>query len=237
VVASFAATPATQPWIIHLAEGTDAVAAAELSWLDRLGCLAGNTVLVHGAGLTAPDIERVVARAAAVIWCPSSNLAMLGRTLDPRRLFDAGRLALGSDSRLSGARDLLDELRVATEHSDLTPRELLRLVTTAARDILRLPDVGGLDAGQRADLLILHDAGGDPYRRLVDINRKDFCAIIRDGAPLITDLDFVDWFASRHIEAVPALLDGQPKLLARALAQPEVIALEPGLDIGTVAEG
>jgi hypothetical protein len=231
VVESFAATPAIQPWIIHLAEGADAIAAAELAWLDRLGCLADNTVLVHGAGLTAMDIERVIMRNAAVIWCPSSNLSMLGRTLDPRRLFDAGRLALGSDSRLSGARDLLDELRVAAAHSDLAPRELLRLVTTAARDILRLPDVGGLDAGQCADLLILRDTGGDPYQQLVDIKRKDVCAVVRAGVPLIADPDFADWFASAGIEAVPALLDGQPKLLARALAQPEVIALEPGFDM------
>ena len=208
VVESFAATPASQPWIIHLAEGTDAIAAAELSLLDQLGCLADNTVLVHGAGLTAADIERVIARDAAVIWCPSSNLSMLGRTLDPRRLFDAGRLALGSDSRLTGARDLLDELRVAAAHSDLTPRELLRLVTSDARGILRLPDVGGLDAGQRADLLILRDTGGDPYQQLIDIKRKDICAVVRGGAPLIADPGFADWFAACDVEAVQVLLDG-----------------------------
>ena len=231
VLESFAATPACQPWIIHLAEGTDAIAAAELAWLDRLGCLAANSVLVHGAGLTATDIERVIARDAAVIWCPSSNLSMLGRTLDPRRLFDAGRLALGSDSRLTGARDLLDELRVAAAHSDLTARELLRLVTSAARDILRLPDVGGLDAGQRADLLILRDTGGDPYQQLVDISRNHIRAVIRDGMPLVADPDFTDWFALCAIEAVCVLLDGRPKLLARALAQPEVIALESGVYI------
>jgi cytosine/adenosine deaminase-related metal-dependent hydrolase len=231
VVESFAATPASQPWIIHLAEGTDAISAAELSWLDQLGCLADNTVLVHGAGLTAADIERVIARDAAVIWCPSSNLSMLGRTLEPRRLFDAGRLALGNDSRLSGARDLLDELRVAAAHSDLSPRELLRLVTSAASGILRLPEVGGLDAGQCADLLILPDIGGDPYRQLIDIKRKDICAVVRGGAPLIADPGFADWFATAGIEAVPAQLDGRPKLISRALARPEVIALEPGLDI------
>ena len=236
VVESFAATPATQPWIIHLAEGTDAIAAAELAWLDSLGCLADNTVLVHGAGLTAMDIERVIVHDAAVIWCPSSNLSMLGRTLDPRRLFDAGRLALGSDSRLSGARDLLDELRVAAAHSDLAPRELLRLVTSAARGILRLPDVGGLAAGQRADLLILRDTGGDPYQQLIDIKRSDICAVVRGGAPLIADPAFADWFAISRIEAVSVLLDGQPKLLSHALAQLEVIALELGLDIGMRTE-
>jgi cytosine/adenosine deaminase-related metal-dependent hydrolase len=237
VVESFAATPAAQPWIIHLAEGTDTVAAAELALLDRLGCLAGNTVLVHGVGLTAANIEQVIVCDAAVIWCPSSNLAMLDRTLDPRRLFDAGRLALGSDSRLTGARDLLDELRVAAAHSDFAPRELLRLVTSAARGILRLPDVGGLAAGERADLLIVRDTGGDPYQQLIDLERKDICAVVRAGAPQIANPIFADWFAACDVEAVPVLLDGQPKLLSCALAQPEVVALEPGLDIVVRTEG
>jgi cytosine/adenosine deaminase-related metal-dependent hydrolase len=228
---SFAATPAAQPWIIHLAEGTDAVAAAELSMLDQLGCLAGNTVLVHGAGLIGDDIERVIARDAAVIWCPSSNVSMLGCTLAPRRLFDAGRLALGSDSRLTGPRDLLDELRVAAAHSDLVPCELFQLVTVAARTILRLPDVGSLEAGQRADLLIVRDTGGDPYQQLVDIKRKDICAVVRGGVPQIADTGFADWFVVYDNEAVPVLLDERPKLLSRALAQPEVIALEPGLHL------
>jgi cytosine/adenosine deaminase-related metal-dependent hydrolase len=229
---SFAATPEAQPWIIHLAEGTDEVAAAELGLLDRLGCLAGNTVLVHGVGLTRADIERVIERGAALVWCPSSNLAMLSRTLDPRRLADAGRLALGSDSRLSGARDLLDELRVAAAHSDLAPRELLRIATADASRILRMPDAGGLAAGQRADLLNLRDTGGDPYRALLDIRRAEICAVVRGGAPVVTDPQFEGWFAACDLEAVPVQLDGRPKLLARQLAQPEAIALEPGLDIG-----
>lgn len=80
---SFAATPAEQPWMIHLAEGTDAVARAELDALDRLGCLAGNSVLIHGVGLGEQDIDRIIACGAAVVWCPSSNLALLGQTLDP----------------------------------------------------------------------------------------------------------------------------------------------------------
>jgi cytosine/adenosine deaminase-related metal-dependent hydrolase len=230
VVESFAATSAGRPWIIHLAEGTDDVAAAELSQLEALGCLADNTVLVHGAGLSEADIDLVIGRGAAVIWCPSSNLSMLDRTLEPRRLFDAGRLALGSDSRLTGARDLLEELRVAAAHSDLTPRELLRLVTTDASRVLHLPAVGGFQVGQRADFLVLRDRGGDPYRQLLDIKRRDICAVVRDGAPVVADPDFADWFAACGAEVAHVQLDGRPKLLARALAQTDVIDLEPGLE-------
>src|SRR5262249_53998220 len=128
VCTSYATTAADAPWIIHLAEGTDSVASLELSQLDAMGCLASNTVIVHGTGLTESDIESVIARGAAVVWCPSSNVGMLGHSLDPRRLAAAGRLALGTDSRLTGSRDMLEELRTAARQSDLSHRELVRLV-------------------------------------------------------------------------------------------------------------
>src|ERR1700754_3757974 len=129
---SFATTPPGHPWLIHLAEGTDDVAAGELDELDQMGCLAANTVLIHGVGMGKRDIERVIAAGAAVVWCPESNRRLLGRTLDPRRLHATGRLAIGSDSRLSGARDLLVELRNEASRGDLGPRAMLALATTCA---------------------------------------------------------------------------------------------------------
>lgn len=232
VVESFESTPSDQPWFIHLAEGTDAVAAEEPAQLDAMGCLASNTRLVHGVALTEEDIERVIACGAGVIWCPGSNIALLGRTLNPRRLFDAGRLALGTDSRLSGADDLLDELRIAAAHSDLTPFELLALVTDAGSRLLALPEVGGLEPGQAADLLIVRDCGNDPYRTLLTLKRADIRAVVRNGKPAIADPDFADWFAAGGIETVAVRLDGRPKLCARALlGPPGSAALEPGLEV------
>jgi cytosine/adenosine deaminase-related metal-dependent hydrolase len=238
VLQSFRATPSEEPWIIHLAEGTDDVAAAELSRLDALGCLAANTVIVHGVGLTEADTDLVVRRGAGVIWCPGSNLALLGRTLDPRRLFIAGRLALGSDSRLSGTRDLLGELRLAAEHSDLTPRELLRLVTEDAARMLRIPLAGGLAAGQYADLLILHDQGGDPYQQLLAASRADLCAVVRNGAPVVGDPDFAAWFDACGIEVNHVTLDGRDKLLSRRCvpcAERGDAVREPGLRVWPVS--
>jgi hypothetical protein len=232
VTESFAATPLDQPWIIHLAEGTDAVAAAELEHLEALRCLAANTVLVHGVGLTVADVERVIHRGAAVIWCPASNISILGKTLDPHRLFAAGRLALGSDSRISGSRDLLDELRVAAAHSKLAPAALLRLVTSDSSRILAMPEVGGLHRGQRADMLIIRDAGSDPYRTLLALQRRDIRAVVCGGVPAIADPDFAAWFTACGVDAVRVLLDGRPKLLARRfVGPPGAAALEPGLEL------
>jgi len=228
---SFAATPADRPWLIHLAEGTDAIAQAELARLDAMGCLAANSVLVHGVGLGEQDIDRVIERDAAVVWCPTSNRNLLGRSLDPRRLCAAGRLALGSDSRLSGARDLLDEMRGIAVRGELSPEQLLGLVTSHAARILRLPSSGSLAAGTPADLVIVEDRGGDERCGLVGLGRSEIRAVVRHGVPRIADPDFAEWFDVAGMETVPVTLDGKPKLLAKPLAEAALVALEPGLEL------
>lgn len=228
---SFLETPPDRPWMIHLAEGTDAVAQAELAALEAMGCLAPNSVLVHGVGLSAQDVGRVIARGAAVVWCPSSNHALLGATLDPRPLCTASRLALGTDSRLSGARDMLDEMRGILLRDELGPAQLLEIATTAAARILRMPGRGGLSPGDHADLIVVRDdRGAGPYT-LAGLRRSEIRAVVRDGTPCIADPDLADWFALAGIDTVPATLDGKPKLLARWLADPQVAALEPGLEL------
>lgn len=230
---SFDATPSDRPWMIHLAEGTDATARAELAQLDALGCLASNSVLVHGVGLRERDIDRVIEIGAAVVWCPTSNRNLLGRTLDPRRLLAAGRLALGSDSRVSGARDLLEELRNIIDTGALDAREALALATTEAARILRLPRRGHLAAGAHADLLVVADRGGDAACSVTGIERSWIRAVVRDGVPRIADPDFAEWFDAAGVEAVPVTLDGWPKLLAKALADPALITMEPGLEFAS----
>jgi hypothetical protein len=228
---SFADTPADRPWLIHLAEGTDVTAQAELTRLDQMGCLAANSVLVHGVGMREQDIDRVLARGAAVVWCPSSNRNLLGQSLDPRRLCAAGRLALGSDSRLSGARDLLDEMSGVADRGELSPDQLLGLVTSQAARILRLPSSGSLAPGAPADMVIVEDRGGDERCALVGIERSQIRAVVRHGVPCIADTDFAEWFAVAGTKTVPVTLDGKPKLLARPLAEAALVALEPGLEL------
>lgn len=227
---SFANTPSDRPWLIHLAEGTDATAQNELSQLDQWGCLAPNSVLIHGVGLREQDIDRVIESGAAVVWCPGSNHALLGRSMDPRRLSAAGKLALGSDSRLSGARDLLAELSDVAGQYELSPRDLAGLVTHQAARILCMPTRGSLAPGAHADLVIVEDLGGDETRSLVGIERSQIRAVVRDGVPQIADPDFAEWFAVAGVETVRMTLDGRPKLLAKSLAEPALIALEPGFE-------
>ena len=223
---SFLLTPSAWPWIIHAAEGIDAAARAEFEELDKLGCLRSNTVLVHGVALSEAQQRRLVEAAAALIWCPTSNLHLFDCTLDIRFLFDHRRLALGSDSRVSGQRDLLSELRVAREVSSLDDAALESLVTDRAAEVLRLPDRGALSPGALADLVVL--PAGLPLSRA---SRTDIRLVLVGGVPRYADPDLAEAFGC-EADLVEVRVDGHRKFLARSLVDALGTARihEPGLD-------
>jgi cytosine/adenosine deaminase-related metal-dependent hydrolase len=210
VRASHRATPADQPWIMHAAEGVAEDSAREFERLDAIGCIGPNTLLVHGVALDSSQRRRLIAAGAGVIWCPSSNLRLFGATLEVAELRQRGRLALGTDSRLSGARDLLDELRIAAGVSGLDDRSLEALVTRDNARLLHLADRGSLQAGSRADILVL-PAGVV----LGEADRTSIRLVVRDGRARYGDSDYaqllapdVRW-ANVRVDGVPKLLDAQ----------------------------
>ena len=67
--------------------------------------------------------------------------------------------------------------------------------------------------------------GGSEAASLVGIGRAQIRAVVRAGLPRIADPDFAEWFAAAGVETVRVLLDDKPKLLARSLAEPALLAL------------
>lgn len=232
VVRVHGGTPADWPWIVHAAEGTDAAAAAEINTLQELGCLTPNTVLVHGVALSPALARLVIDRGAALIWCPTSNDFLFGSTADVRPFDDAGRLALGSDSRLSGQGDLLDEIRAAHATRQVAALSLLDAVTTAAARMLRLPSAGRLTRGCPADLCVLGRVAEDPLESFVAARRADVKLTMVGGEPLVADPDLAAIFDTRRASA-PVMVDGTPKLLARPIAKRAATLAfrEPGLEV------
>jgi cytosine/adenosine deaminase-related metal-dependent hydrolase len=231
VAASCRATPSKWPWIVHAAEGLNDEAAREFERLDLLGCLKSNTLLVHGIALDQPQRTRLQRAGAGLIWCPSSNQRLFGKTAEVSELIAHGRVALGTDSRLSGARDLLAELRLASELSGLDEETLEGLVTHASADLLRLPDRGSLRPGLRADLLVL-PAG----TALADATRADVRMVMIDGIARYGDADCAPR-AAPQAEWAQVLVDGRPKVLSLRIANLLALAraAETGLEIAQAA--
>jgi cytosine/adenosine deaminase-related metal-dependent hydrolase len=220
VIDSHRRTPSRWPWIIHAAEGLDRDAAAEFERLDALDCLGPNTLLVHGIALDRSQRARLERAAAGLLWCPSSNLHLFGKTAQVSELAARGRVALGTDSRLSGGADLLDELRVAGQLNVVDEGGLESLVTRDSARLLRLSDRGELRAGARADILIL------PARaRLTAARRADVRLVLRDGIVRYGDADCARRAAPRA-KLAEVRVDGRPKVLdsrvADALSQARI---------------
>jgi cytosine/adenosine deaminase-related metal-dependent hydrolase len=136
LAARFRKGPASYPFVVHCAEGVDAVARREVHALDSLGALDRRTTIVHGVGLKREGLDLMRRRGASLVWCPTSNLAMLGRTVSRAVLRSGIPMALATDSALSAPVDLLDELAVARKY--LPAPRLYEMVTTGPARILRL---------------------------------------------------------------------------------------------------
>jgi len=228
---SYRRTPPAWPWIIHAAEGLNEAAAEEFERLDVLGCLGPNSLIVHGIALDHAQRMRLDCAAAGLIWCPSSNLRLFGKTAEVSDLLELGRVALGTDSRLSGARDLLDELSLVREVTGLEDAILETLVTRDNARLLRLPDRGSLQIGFRADILIL------PARtRLSKASRADVRLVLRDGTVQYGDKDYAQSLAPAALW-VDVRVDGKAKILNSSIARLlcNASADEDGLELPDVA--
>jgi len=167
VAARRRATPANKPFIVHACEGVDEAAREELWQLDRLGVVDADTALVHGLAIDKEGIALLKERQASIITCPSSNCFLFGMTPEPALFTEAGRVALGSDSPLSAAGDLLDEVRFAIDSCGVSPEAAFRMVTQAPAAMLRLENhEGTIQESGAGDLIALRDTGASAAERL-----------------------------------------------------------------------
>ncbi|MGA3080385.1 MAG: amidohydrolase family protein [Terracidiphilus sp.] len=185
-------TPADQRFIVHFAEGTDAQSYREAARLEREVNLNERLVLVHAVGVSTLDWLKLRAAGVWIVWCPTSNLHILGHTLARGLLLSYPSIALGSDSPISAAGNLLDELQAARTLLDIPPDLLYRTVTTRAAWLLRLTEHrGAIVAGGAADLLITRDNGLPPCESLCTLSRSDIAAVMHGGEVTVASNEFL----------------------------------------------
>ncbi len=165
------------PFAVHLAEGTDAAAADEVRELDRRGLVNDRLLAVHAVGVDPDGIERLRGAGAAIVWCPSSNLFLLGATAPAALLAEGIDVLLGSDSLLSGAGTLLDEIACARSLGMISDERLEHAVAGAAarRLGLRAPT---LEGGAVADLILLR-------KPLLEATNDDVALVMVCGEPRV----------------------------------------------------
>ena len=234
----YASTPKKFPFILHLAEGIDKSARTEFQYLEKSGCVGPNTVLVHGIGLDQKDWISLTKAGAGLIWCPASNIFLIGETMPVRQFLDSGdseNLALGSDSRLTGSRDLLEEMRKALDIGNVSAKEIFNMVTKNPVKLLRLHGAGKLSIGLPADLLIIPPKHADPFETLTACSRKDISLVTINGQPRYGSPQLSEVFTAFKTKTASIQVDGLVKLLDQrwasrlqncSISEPGVVCLK-----------
>jgi cytosine/adenosine deaminase-related metal-dependent hydrolase len=159
-----------------------------VQYLDSLGALTPQTLLVHGIQLSAGDREIVRRSGAAWAHCPKSN-AKLGNGIAALGLMlgcgpeDQPRVGLGSDSVASNNTiDMFEEMRFAVllqrarsrRYDAMTARQAVELATIHGARALGMDDqIGSLEPGKQADLTAVRldnvttMPAYDPYNAIV----------------------------------------------------------------------
>ena len=170
---------ASGPFTVHLAEGVDGESAEEVRELDRRGLLGSNLLAVHVVAADSDGIHRLRASGGAVVWCPTSNLFLFGLTAPAELLAVGMDVLLGSDSLVTGAGTLLDELCCARSLGILSDDRLLDAVGSVAARRLGLPEPS-LDEGAPADLALFR-------RPVLEATPGDVALVLVDGVPRVFD--------------------------------------------------
>jgi 5-methylthioadenosine/S-adenosylhomocysteine deaminase len=156
-----------------------------IRYLDWLGVLQPETLLVHCVQVDDADIALLAERKVWVAHCPRSNANLKVGLMPLGKMLSAGvKVCLATDGLASvDSLSPLDEIRfaikVAREHPKLypalPPSRWLRMVTLDAAASLGLDRfVGSLDAGKQADIAIFRfNASIDnPYDALLSEGRE-----------------------------------------------------------------
>jgi len=133
-----------------------------LAHLERLGALEGRVALVHMNAVSPADRALLRRHRPTVIWCPSQTLALDQGTLPgmihPHLVIEGLPVALGVDAAFDwtcGDTPLLAALAAKREGVELSPAQLFGLRTLAAAHAIgRESELGSLEVGKRADIVI-----------------------------------------------------------------------------------
>jgi 5-methylthioadenosine/S-adenosylhomocysteine deaminase len=185
----------TKAYVVHVGEGIDEPSRKEFDTLAARagGCLLRKeTTVIHGTAFGLPEFQKMAARKMPLVWSPKSNLFLYKRAdgSPATARIDAGveTIALGTDWALGGSVNLLDELRFAKQVATdagwarVTDERLFRMVTIdAARALGVAEQLGSIEVGKRADLLVIPKTTADPYASLLDATPATVRLVIVDG--------------------------------------------------------
>lgn len=137
-----------------------------LGHIQKAGALDRNAVLAHCGWITKAEVAEVANAGAAVAHCPVSNLKLATGGVAPVPEMQAAgvRVGLGTDGAASNnTLDMFETMKFAAlvqknhrwDATVLPAQRVLDMATRDAADALHRPDLGRIEVGATADLVLV----------------------------------------------------------------------------------
>ena len=177
----------------------DRGASGVVSYLDRLGLVGPELLAAHAVWLRPAEIRLLGRRGAAISHNPVSNMFLADGVAPIPELLRAGVVvALGTDGAASNnSQSMFEVIKAASllqrvhrlDPGALTPAQAIRMATiNGAIALGRGDELGSLEAGKRADLVVL-----DPRRAAAGVAIHDVAShVVHALGPWSVDTVFVD---------------------------------------------
>ncbi len=155
---------------IHVSETKDEVKQVKekygmrpVEFLDSIGLLKNNSLLAHCVWLNKGEISSINRNSSKVVHCPTSNMKLASGVAPIKNMKDI-IISLGSDGSCSNNNlDMFEEMKVAAllqkvsnlDSTLLPAKNALEMATINGAKSLGLSDIGSIEAGKRADLVLI----------------------------------------------------------------------------------
>jgi cytosine/adenosine deaminase-related metal-dependent hydrolase len=134
--------------------------------MDSIGILTPRTLLAHGIWLRRDDMDRIAAKEATVVHCPTSNAKLASGICPVPELLQSGvNVALGTDaSTCDNSCDMFSAMKLAavihkarTLSPTVVPAEtVIEMATINGAAALGMEkEIGSLEIGKKADLICI----------------------------------------------------------------------------------
>jgi len=194
------------PFVTHCSEGFDAETLNAVNVLAKKNALSEHTVLIHGIAFSDDDMDLLSKHRVNVVWCPVSNLYMFEQTARVKDLLEKNiNVTLGTDSPMSGSINIFEEMHIAKSYyrshydEELSDELIFKMLSTNAAKAMFLPELGALEEGNLADLLVIDGNSKDPFGSLTGMDFEHVMLVVIDGKPKYADEIFIPLFEALDI--------------------------------------
>jgi len=179
------------PVVIHVGEGTDRAAHAEIDQLTKWNLLGRKLIGVHGVAMSSRQVKKF----KALVWCPQSNEFLLGKTAPVNKLAENTNILFGTDSTLTCNWDIWEHIRAARKLDLLSDEVLYNSLSVAAAHTWKLSS-GKIKKGKRADIVITRNKDNQHnFDGYFSTSPEDILLVLCNGRIMLFDKELLPQLA------------------------------------------